>query len=64
LLGAILFAAFDAYQIRLQQLTGGVIPYQLFLMLPYVLSILALVLVARRATYPRALMIPYMKGER
>ena len=64
LLGAILFAAFDAYQVRLQQVTGGVVPYQLFLMLPYLLSILALVLVARRATYPKALMIPYQKGER
>ncbi len=64
LLGAILFAAFDAYQIRLQQLSGGIVPYQLFLMMPYVLSILALVLVARRATYPKALMIPYQKGER
>jgi len=64
LLGAILFAAFDAYQIRLQQVTGGVVPYQLFLMLPYLLSILALVLVARRATYPKALMVPYQKGER
>jgi ABC-type uncharacterized transport system permease subunit len=64
LLGAILFAAFDAYQVRLQQLTGGVVPYQLFLMLPYILSILALILVARRATYPKALMVPYQKGER
>lgn len=64
LLGAILFAAFDAYQVRLQQLSGGVVPYQLFLMMPYALSILALVLVARRATYPRALMVPYQKGER
>ena len=64
LLGAILFAAFDAWQIRLQTLTGGVIPYQFFLMLPYVLSIAALILVARRAIYPKALMIPYQKGER
>jgi general nucleoside transport system permease protein len=35
-----------------------------FLMLPYVLSILALVLMSRRAAYPRALMIPFRKGER
>jgi hypothetical protein len=62
LLGAILFAAFDAYQIRLQQISGGVVPYQVFLMLPYILSILALILVARRATYPKALMIPIRKG--
>jgi general nucleoside transport system permease protein len=64
LLGAILFAAFDAYQVRLQQVTSGVIPYQFFLMLPYVLSIVALIAVARRAQYPKALMIPYHKGER
>ena len=64
LLGTILFAAFDAYQVRLQQLTGGVIPYQVFLMLPYILSILALIVMARRASYPKALMVPYQKGER
>lgn len=64
LLGAILFAAFDAYQVRLQQVTGGAVPYQIFLMMPYVLSILALIIVARRATYPKALMVPYQKGER
>lgn len=64
LLGAILFAAFDAYQVRLQQISGGMVPYQVFLMMPYALSILALVLVARRASYPKALMIPYQKGER
>jgi general nucleoside transport system permease protein len=64
LLGAVLFAAFDALQIRLQQLSGGLLPYQLFLMMPYLLSILALILVSRRATYPKALMIPYQKGER
>ena len=64
LIGAILFAAFDAYQVRLQQITGGAVPYQLFLMMPYALSILALILVARRAAYPKALMVPYQKGER
>ncbi|MEX0815244.1 MAG: ABC transporter permease [Dongiaceae bacterium] len=64
LLGALLFAAFDAYQIRLQQLVGGVVPYQIFLMLPYLMSILALIAMSRRAGYPRALMVPYRKGER
>jgi general nucleoside transport system permease protein len=63
-LGALLFAAFDAYQLRLQQLAGGFVPYQVFLMLPYILSILALVAMSRRAAYPRALMVPYRKGER
>ena len=39
-------------------------PYQLYLMAPYVLSIFALVVVARRASYPQALMKPWRKGER
>jgi ABC-type uncharacterized transport system permease subunit len=64
LLGALLFAFFDALQLRLQQSGAAVLPYQVYLMLPYALSILALVLVARRAAYPQALMKPYRKGER
>jgi ABC-type uncharacterized transport system permease subunit len=64
LLGALLFAFFDALQLRLQQSGDAWLPYQLYLMLPYVLSILALVLVARKAAYPQALMKPYRKGER
>ena len=64
LLGALLFAFFDALQLRLQQSGGIDLPYQLYLMLPYVLSIVALVLVARKASYPQALMKPYRKGER
>jgi simple sugar transport system permease protein len=68
LLGALLFAFFDALQLRLQQAGGGVfgieLPYQFYLMLPYAMAIVALVLVARRAAYPQALMKPYRKGER
>jgi simple sugar transport system permease protein len=64
LLGALLFAAFDAYQVRLQQLASAVVPYQFFLMLPYILSIAALIAMSRRAAYPKALMNPYRKGER
>jgi simple sugar transport system permease protein len=68
LLGATLFALFDALQLRLQQsgtgLFGVSVPYQVYLMLPYLLSIAALVLVARRAAYPQALMKAYRKGER
>ena len=64
LLGAILFAAFDALQLRMQQVSGAALPYQFYLMLPYVLSIAALALVARKAAYPQALMKPYRKGER
>jgi general nucleoside transport system permease protein len=65
LVGALLFAAFDALQIRLQQTPlGAQVPYQVFLMIPYVLSILALVLMSRRAEVPAALMVPYNRGER
>jgi len=64
LAGALLFAFFDALQLRVQQAGDTGLPYQAFLMLPYVLSIVALVAVARRATYPQALMKPYVKGER
>jgi simple sugar transport system permease protein len=64
LLGAVLFGLFDAYQLRLQQLAGAFVPYQVFLMLPFVLSILALIVMSRRVAYPRALMVPYRKGER
>ncbi len=64
LLGAILFAVFDAMQLRLQQVPGNMMPYQLWLMAPYLLSIAALILVARKASYPQALMVPYRRGER
>lgn len=65
LLGAVLFAAFDAFQVRLQQTPlGADIPYQFFLMMPYILSIVALVVMSRRAEVPAALMVPFNKGER
>ena len=68
LVGALLFAFFDALQLRLQQAGSGVfgleLPYQVYLMLPYAMAIVALVVMARRAAYPQALMKPYRKGER
>jgi len=64
LLGALLFAFCDALQLRLQQSGDAALPYQVYLMLPYLLSIVALILVARKASYPQALMKPYRRGER
>lgn len=64
LLGALLFAFFDAYQLRLQTSLGKAVPYQLFLMMPYVLSIVALVIMSRRARVPQALMQPFRRGSR
>lgn len=63
LFGALLFAFFDAFQLRLQTAVEGV-PYQVFLMTPYILSIVALCVMARRARVPQALMQPYRRGER
>jgi ABC-type uncharacterized transport system permease subunit len=63
LFGALLFAFFDAFQLRLQTAVEGV-PYQIFLMTPYILSIAALAVMARRARVPQALMQPYRRGER
>ena len=64
-LGALLFAGFDALQIRMQQTPlGALLPYQVFLMAPYLLSILALIVMSRRAQTPAALMVAYNKGER
>lgn len=64
LIGALLFGAFDAFQVRLQTEVGSFIPGQVFLMMPYILSILALIIVARKADYPRAMLIPYFRGQR
>lgn len=63
LFGALLFAFFDAFQLRLQTAIQGV-PYQIFLMTPYILSIVALAVMSRRARVPQALMQPYRRGER
>ena len=60
--GAYLFGFIDALQLRLQAV-GFQIPYQIFLLLPYLLTIIVLIGVARRATYPAALLLPYKRGE-
>jgi len=64
LLGAILFAAFDALQMRIQQQAAMIVPYQFYLMMPYVFSIIALIVMSRRSAYPKALLVPFRKGER
>jgi len=64
LIGALLFAGIDAWQVRVQQLPGINIPYQFFLMAPYVLSIVAMIIMSRKALYPKALLVPFRRGER
>ena len=65
LMGAMLFAGLEAFQVRAQQISGAaIIPYQFYLMLPYVLSIIAMIIMARKAKYPQALLVPFRRGER
>jgi general nucleoside transport system permease protein len=64
LFGALLYGLFDAYQLRLQTLFGKAVPYEVFLMLPYVMSIVALAALSRRAQVPQALLKPFRRGER
>jgi general nucleoside transport system permease protein len=63
IVASLFFGCLEALQIRLQQGAGGV-PYQFFLMLPYLLSVVALIAVARRVSGPQALMSPFRRGER
>jgi len=62
--GALLFATIDALQLRLQASSAIDIPYQLFLMLPFVLTIIAMAAVSRNARAPAALLKPFRKEER
>ncbi len=58
LLATLFFGAADAAQIRLQPLFPGV-PYQFFVMLPYVLAVGALIFLSRSSRLPAALAVPY-----
>ncbi len=63
LLGAFLFGGINAFQLSLQALGYFNIPYQLFFTLPYIFTIIALIAVSRRITYPSALLKPYRREE-
>jgi len=62
--GVLLFAMIEALQLRLQAHNVLNIPYEIFLMLPFVMTILAMALVSRNAHAPAALLIPFRKEER
>lgn len=63
-LGALVFALIDTLQLRLQASNVIDVPYQVFLMLPFVLTIVAMALVSRNARAPAALLTPFRKEER
>lgn len=58
--GALLFGGVSALQLRLQN-TGVDLPYEIFLALPYIVTIIALTLAGRNATYPAAMLKPYKR---
>jgi simple sugar transport system permease protein len=62
--GALLFAFLEALQLRLQATNTLHIPYEVFLMLPFIMTIVAMALVSRNARAPAALLIPFRKEER
>lgn len=60
---ALLFGGASALQMRLQAI-GVPIPHQFLLALPYVLTILVLLSVSRKAEFPAAYTLPYSRSER
>lgn len=61
LLGALLFGLVQAIQLRLQAEGVTAVPYEMFLALPYLVTIVALALAGRNAAYPAALLKPYRR---
>lgn len=64
LTGAVLFGMTDALQFRIQILGSQELPYELLLMLPYVLTLVVLLLGNQRSAAPNALGVPYIKSQR
>jgi simple sugar transport system permease protein len=62
-LGALIFGFLDGLQLRLQGF-GIAISFHLFLMIPYLLTILALISVSRKAAVPAGLLKPYRREEK
>jgi simple sugar transport system permease protein len=59
-LGALLFGGVFAFQLRLQTM-GFELPFELFLALPYLVTIAALALSGRQVSYPGAYLKPYRR---
>lgn len=59
---SLLFGLFYALQLRLQAMVNITVPYQFLQALPYVMTLLTLVLLRGRAISPKALGVPYEKS--
>ncbi len=62
MLGSLIFGGTFALQLRLQAMGLNLpVPYETFLALPYLVTIAALIIAGRNATYPAALLKPYKR---
>lgn len=61
--GALIFGFLDGLQLRLQGM-GIAVSFHLFLMIPYLLTIVALISVSRKASIPAGLLKPYRREEK
>jgi len=61
--GALIFGFLDGLQLRLQGM-GIAISFHVFLMIPYLLTIVALISVSRKASVPAGLLKPYRREEK
>jgi ABC-type uncharacterized transport system permease subunit len=62
-LGALLFGLLDGLQLRLQAV-GFNVPFHVFLILPYVMTVLAMISVSRKAAAPAGLLKPYRREDK
>ncbi len=63
-LAALLFGGVEALQLRLQSSGFIDIPYPVFLMMPFLITLIAMMMVSRRVHAPAALLKPFHKEER
>jgi general nucleoside transport system permease protein len=63
LVACLLFGFFDALQLRLQ-IGSNLIPYQLFQMIPYVMTLVALTILGNKIAGPKSNCKPYFREER
>ena len=62
MIGSLIFGGTYALQLRLQAMGLQLpVPYETFLALPYIVTIIALVVAGRQASYPAALLKPYKR---
>ncbi|MEG1994723.1 MAG: ABC transporter permease, partial [Oscillospiraceae bacterium] len=60
MIASLVFGAGESLQYRLQALNTG-IPYQFLVMLPYLITVVAICLLVRKSRKPASSAVPYVK---